>query len=220
MNRRELARLIDHTCLVPDATAARIDALCDEAVEHGMRVCVAPVWVTRAVRRLRGACGVVSVAGFPLGSSTTAIKVEESRRLVLDGATEVDMVIAIGALKGGDDGAVASEIAAVADVVHAGPGRGLKVILETALLTTDEIVRGCRIAEGAGADFVKTSTGFAASGATVEAVTLMRSTVSPAVGVKAAGGIRDYATAMAMIGAGAARIGSSASVNILRGAPA
>jgi deoxyribose-phosphate aldolase len=218
MNRRELARLIDHTCLSPGAGRARIDAVCDEAVAHGMRVCVAPVWVPHAVERVAGRARVVTVIGFPHGASAPAAKQAEVGEAMRAGASEADMVIHVGALKDGDDTAVEADIAGVAEIVRGYPGRLLKVILETALLTPQEIVRGCRLAERAGADFVKTSTGFAAAGATVENVRLMRATLSAPVAVKAAGGIRDYATAIAMLAAGAARIGTSASLAILRAA--
>ncbi len=219
MDRRALARLIDHTCLAPDSVAARIDAACDEAVEHGMRICVAPVWVPRAVARVRGRVEVVSVVDFPHGTSTPETKRAAAREIMRSGATEADMVIHVGALKSGDDDAVLGDIRGVAEVVHERTGGILKVILETALLSPGDIVRACELAVRAGADFVKTSTGFTGAGATVEAVRLMRANVPDRVGVKASGGIRDYGAAMAMIAAGATRIGASASLDILRGAP-
>jgi len=220
MKRGDLARIIDHTLLAPDATAAAVDRLCDEAVAHGVgAVCVAPARVARAAARLRGSgVGVVAVAGFPHGNTLTRVKVLEARAVLADGATEVDMVMSIGALKDGDDDAVHADIAAVAAVVN-GAGGLLKVIVEAALLVPGELVRACAIAERAGARFVKTSTGFARAGADPETVRAMRAAVSPGTGVKAAGGIRDYATAMAMIEAGATRIGASATLDILRGAP-
>jgi deoxyribose-phosphate aldolase len=221
VNRRELARLIDHTCLTPGATARDIDRLCDEARGHGVgAVCVAPSRVARAAARLHGSgVNVVSVAGFPHGDTLTRVKAAEAAAVLADGATEVDMVMAIGAFKEGDHAGVGAEIGALADIVHAVAGRRLKVIIEAALLSADEVVRACSIAEESGADFVKTSTGFGPGGATPEVVRLMRRSVSPRVGIKAAGGIRDYATAMAMIDAGATRIGASATLEILAGAP-
>lgn len=220
MTRRELSKLIDHTCLSPDATAGRIDRLCDEAVEHGMGVCIAPTRVARAVGRVAGKVRVVSVCGFPHGTSTAAIKRREAGEVLALGASEIDMVMNVGAFRDGDDAAVEAEIASVAELVAVRPGLLLKVILETALLSNDEIARACALAERAGADFVKTSTGFGPGGATIEAVTRMRASVSARIGVKAAGGIRDYAAAMAMLEAGATRLGCSASLDVLRGAPA
>jgi deoxyribose-phosphate aldolase len=161
---------------------------------------------------------VVSVAGFPHGNTVTAAKVAETRAALADGAAEIDMVMAIGALKDGDREAVSRDIAAVAGEVHAAGGL-LKVIVEASLLSDGELVLACTAAEAAGADFVKTSTGFGPGGATADAVRRMRATVSARVGVKAAGGIRDYAAARAMVEAGANRIGASASAAILRDAP-
>lgn len=221
MDRRELARRIEHTLLAPDARADDVRRLCDEAREWGVHaVCVAPARVALAARRL-GSCGVgvVSVAGFPHGDTLPGVKAAEAAAVLDAGAVEVDMVMAIGVFKDGDDRAVVADIAAVAEAVHGAPGRLLKVILETALLSPDEIARACRLAVDAGADFVKTSTGFARAGASVEAVARMRASVPPQIGVKAAGGIRDYATAMQMVAAGATRIGASATRDILRGAP-
>lgn len=219
MDRHTLAGLIDHTCLVPGAGARAIDTACDEAVEFGMRVCVAPVWVPRAVTRVCGRVGVVTVAGFPHGNTTTAAKCAEAREAIASGAAEVDMVVFLGALREHDEAAVAADLRAVADTVHRGRGGVLKVIIETALLSRAEILLACSLAVDAGADFLKTSTGFAAAGATVENVRIIRGALPHAVGVKAAGGIRDYETAVAMIAAGATRIGASASLDILRGAP-
>jgi deoxyribose-phosphate aldolase len=220
VNRRKLARLIEHTCLRPDATARDIDRLCDEARDHGVgAVCVPPVRIEHAVRRLSGSgIRVVSVAGFPHGATPTRLKAAEARAALEAGASEVDMVMAIGAFKEGDDGLVEEDIATLAGLVHGASGR-LKVILETGFLDPDEVARACRIAERAGADFVKTSTGFGPPGASIETVRRMRASVSLRVGVKAAGGIRDYATAVALIEAGASRIGASATVAILSGAP-
>jgi deoxyribose-phosphate aldolase len=211
-----IARRIDHTCLRPDATSADIERLCDEALRHAFHaVCVAPRHVVLAVSRVAGSGVVVcSVAGFPHGDTVTVAKVAEARDAIERGAIEVDMVMAVGALKEGNDAEVAGDIARVAAAVHGRPGALVKVILETALLSGEEIERACRIAESAGADFVKTSTGFAA-GATVDAVRLMRRTVGDRLGVKAAGGIRDAAAARAMLDAGASRLGTSASVAIV-----
>nr|HID14138.1 deoxyribose-phosphate aldolase [Anaerolineae bacterium] len=220
MKRDEIACFIDHTLLKPEATPRQIERLCDEARRYGFAaVCVNPVYVRLAARRLEGSgVAVCSVAGFPLGATTTAAKVYEARQALADGANEVDMVIHIGALKAGDYERVQEDIAAVAAVCHEG-GALLKVIIETALLSDAEKVAACRLAQAAGADFVKTSTGFASGGATVEDVRLMWQTVGPQMGVKAAGGIRSYADALAMIEAGANRIGTSAGVQIVEQAP-
>jgi deoxyribose-phosphate aldolase len=219
MDRSALAAMIDHTCLVPDAGAREVDAACDAAVEFGMRVCVAPVWVPRAVARVRGRAGVVTVAGFPHGNTTTAAKCLEAHNALQAGAREVDMVMHLGALRDRDGDAVSADVRAVARVVRRRAGCLLKVIIEVALLAPEDILLACRLAVVGGADFVKTSTGFAAGGATVESVRLMRAAVPAGIGIKAAGGIRDYTAALAMIEAGATRIGASASAEILRGAP-
>ncbi len=220
LKKDEIARFIDHTLLKPEATPAQIERLCDEARRYGFAaVCVNPVYVRLAAERLQGAeVAVCSVVGFPLGATTTAAKVYEARQALADGASELDMVIHVGALKAGDYERVQEDIAAVADVCHKG-GALLKVIIETALLDDAEKVTACRLAQAAGADFVKTSTGFAGGGATAEDVRLMRQTVGPRMGVKAAGGIRSYADALAMIEAGANRIGASAGVRIVEQAP-
>lgn len=220
LKKDEIARFIDHTLLKPEATPAQIERLCDEARRYGFAaVCVNPVYVRLAAERLQGAeVAVCSVVGFPLGAMTTAAKVYEARQALADGASELDMVIHVGALKAGDYERVQEDIAAVADVCHKG-GALLKVIIETALLDDAEKVTACRLAQAAGADFVKTSTGFAGGGATAEDVRLMRQTVGPRMGVKAAGGIRSYADALAMIEAGANRIGASAGVRIVEQAP-
>ena len=220
MNKQEIARLIDHTLLKPEATAAQVERLCEEARRYRFAtVCINPVFVSLAAERLVGSgVEVCAVAGFPLGATTTETKVSEARRPMADGATEIDMVIHIGALKAGDHDAVRDDIAAVADACHAG-GAQLKVIIETVLLDDAEKVTACQLAQAAGADFVKTSTGFAGGGATVEDVRLMRQTVGPEMGVKAAGGVRTYADAMAMVEAGATRIGASAGVQIVEQAP-
>lgn len=218
MTRQELAATIDHTILKPEATPAMIDKLCVEAAEHGfIAVCVNPIWVPRCRQRLAGAPTLIaSVIGFPLGASMSAIKVDEARRAIDDGATEIDMVIRLGDLIAGDTGVVRDDITAVAQAVHAAsPRHLLKVILETAALTTEQIIAGCRCVAEAQADFVKTSTGFhPTGGATVEAVRLLHRHCAP-IKVKAAGGIRDLATAKAMLEAGASRLGCSAGVSIM-----
>ncbi len=221
MKREALARMIDHTLLKPEATPAQIEQLCDEALTyHFATVCVNPIYVPLAAERLRGSdVGVCTVVGFPLGATPTAIKVCETQMAIAEGAGEIDMVLPIGLLKAGEDEAVKGDIAAVAAVCHA-EGAHLKVIIEAALLTDEEKVRACKLAKEAGADFVKTSTGFASGGATVEDVALMRRTVGPEMGVKAAGGIHTYEEAMAMIEAGANRIGASRSLQIIAGAEA
>jgi deoxyribose-phosphate aldolase len=209
--------LIDHTLLKPEATESQVSKLCREAAEFGFAsVCVNPWYVPLAARLLRGtpvrACTVI---GFPLGANRTVTKNFEATQAVADGATELDMVINVGALKSGADELVEADIRAVVD---AGTGDTLvKVILETALLDADEIVRACRLARDAGADFVKTSTGFGPGGATVEDVSLMRRTVGRSMGVKASGGIGTRQDAAAMIAAGATRIGASAGVRIAGG---
>jgi len=227
LNREEIARLIDHTLLKPEATPAQVAQLCDEARRYGFAtVCVNPVYVRFAAEKLQGSgVDVCTVVGFPLGATTTEAKVCEARQAVADGATEIDMVLHIGALKAGDHEAVRDDIAAVVLACHE-DGALLKVIIEAVLLSDEEKVAACQLAQTAGADFVKTSTGFARpstgsghGGATVEDVRLMRQTVGQQMGVKAAGGIRSYADALAMIEAGANRIGASASVRIVEQAP-
>jgi deoxyribose-phosphate aldolase len=217
MDRIELARRIDHTCLRPDATARDVERACEEALAYGFHaVCVAPTRVAHVTGVLAGTrVRVCTVVGFPHGNTLGAVKLAEADAVLRAGAHEVDMVAHIGALKDGDDAAFALDVERVADTVHETEAAILKVILETALLTDDEIVRACGLAESAGADFVKTSTGFAAGGATLEAVRLMRRAVGERLGVKAAGGIRDRATALAMLEAGATRLGTSASVAII-----
>jgi deoxyribose-phosphate aldolase len=220
MNRREVARLIDHTLLKPEATPAQVEQLCDEARSYGFAsVCINPVYVKLAAERLEGSGVMVcTVVGFPLGATSTVVKVCEARRAMSDGAEEIDMVLHIGALKAGDHEAVREDIAAVATACHEG-GALLKVIIEAVLLSAEEKVVACQLAKAAGADFVKTSTGFAGGGATVEDVRLMRQTVGPQMGVKAAGGIRSYADLLAMVEAGASRIGASAGVQIVKQVP-
>ncbi|WP_309863816.1 deoxyribose-phosphate aldolase [Desmospora profundinema] len=216
MNTRELASLIDHTLLKPEATADQIDRLCEEAAEHHFAsVCVNPYWVARSAEKLKGTdVKVCTVVGFPLGASHSVVKAAETKQAIRDGAGEIDMVMNIGALKSGDTDTVRQDIAAV---VKAADGVLVKVILETGLLSEDEIRTASEQAKEAGAHFVKTSTGFGYGGATVEAVALMRQTVGPKMGVKASGGVRDRQTAKAMVQAGATRIGASASVAIVTG---
>ncbi|MCS6940903.1 MAG: deoxyribose-phosphate aldolase [Roseiflexaceae bacterium] len=213
----DIARIIDHTLLKPDATPQQIAQLCMEAREYGFAaVCVNPVHVAQAATLLAGSATIVcSVAGFPLGANGTAAKVFETRQAIADGAREIDMVISIGHLKAGDDDHVRNDIRNVVEAAHAG-GALCKVIIETALLTDDEKRRACLLAVEAGADFVKTSTGFASGGATVEDVALMRAVVGERARIKAAGGIRTLADARAMIAAGADRIGTSSGVAIVR----
>ncbi|MBN2446513.1 MAG: deoxyribose-phosphate aldolase [Phycisphaerae bacterium] len=214
---RELAAYIDHTLLKPDATAKQIDALCDEARQYEFAsVCVNPVNVRRAADRLKGSpVKVCSVVGFPLGAHVPEIKALETRRAIRDGAREIDMVINVGALKGGDDELVYRDIRAVTEACLDG-GALCKVIIEAALLTDDEKVRACLAAKRAKAHYVKTSTGFGPGGATPEDVALMADAVRETrMGVKAAGGIRSYEDAQKMIKAGATRLGASAGVRIL-----
>jgi len=221
----EMARAIEHTLLRPEATPQQIDVLCDEALRCGFAgVCVNPIYVRRAAQRLAANGGaasamttvVVAAVGFPLGASSTATKADEARRAIDDGATEIDMVVALGALIADDRAYVRTDIEAVASVVHQATGnRLLKVILETAALTSEQLILGCRCCAEAEADFVKTSTGFhPAGGATVEHVRELHRRASP-LRVKAAGGIRTAEAAAAMLEAGAARIGTSAGVAIL-----
>ena len=212
----KLTSIIDHTLLAADATSAQIARLCQEAREYSFAsVCVNSCRVAQARTLLEGCpVKVCTVVGFPLGAMSTRAKADETRSAVEDGADEIDMVINVGYVKDGDWDGVLDDIMAVREACK---GKVLKVILETCLLTDDEIVRACRTAVRAGADFVKTSTGFSKGGATVHAVSLMRSTVGADVGVKASGGIRDAESARAMVEAGASRLGCSAGVAIARG---
>ena len=214
---RALASQIDHTLLKPDATYGQIDRLCQEAREcQFASVCVNPVLVARCAAALRGTpVKVCTVIGFPLGATLSSVKVYEALQAIALGATEIDMVMNIGALKSDDPMSVQADIAAVVEACH-GHGAICKVIIEACLLSDDERVTACRLAQAAHADFVKTSTGFSRSGATVDDVQLMRQTVGPLMGVKAAGGIRTLQQAQAMLAAGASRIGASASVSIMR----
>jgi deoxyribose-phosphate aldolase len=214
---RELARRIDHTLLKPDATRDQLETLCREAREHGFAtVCVNPFWVPFCAERLRGSeTQVCTVVGFPLGATFPEIKALEAARVVAEGACEVDMVMNIGALKSGDYRTVERDVALVVEAARQG-GALTKVIIETALLTDDEKVKACVITKEAGADFVKTSTGFGPGGATADDVALMRRVVGPEMGVKAAGGVRDLKGAQAMLEAGADRIGASVGVKIVQ----
>lgn len=221
MTRSELAKRIDHTALKAETTRDQIVRLCDEAREFGFgAVCIAPSWLPFAVEQLTGtSVRIATVIGFPLGNTLSAVKAYEAERAIAAGAHELDMVIHVGALKSGEQEAVYEEIRSVVEIAHRTPGTLVKVILETALLTNSEKVLGCHLAEKAGADFVKTSTGFAAAGATIDDVAFLRRMVGIRLGVKAAGGIRDLATARAMVKAGATRLGCSSSVSIMKEFP-
>ena len=213
-----LARMIDHTLLKPDAVRVEIEQLCAEALHYGFAgVCVNPSYVQTAAKLLRGSSvKVCAVIGFPLGATSTAAKVFETIQALQDGAQEVDMVINVGMLKSGDCSFVRNDIAAVVEAARI-RNAATKVILETCLLTDEEIIIVCSLAKDAGADFVKTSTGFSKGGATVHDIALMRKTVGAAIGVKASGGIRTREQALAMIAAGATRIGTSSSILIAAG---
>jgi deoxyribose-phosphate aldolase len=209
----DIAGVIDHTLLRPEATAVDIDRLCDEARVHRFAaVCVNPVWVARCAARLAGSgVAVASVIGFPLGATVPAIKAAEGAQAVRDGATELDLAATLGHLRAGDWRRVHDDIEAVVRAA----GVPVKVIIESAALSPDQIVRASAVARDAGARFVKTSTGFhPAGGATIEAVELIRRTVGEGMGVKASGGIRDCATALRMLAAGATRIGTSSGARI------
>jgi deoxyribose-phosphate aldolase len=213
----EISSLIDHTLLKPDASSSEIEKLCREAAEfHFATVCVNPTWVAFCARLLRGSgVGVCSVVGFPLGATSPDVKQYETRRVIFDGATEVDMVLNIGALKSGDLRLVEQDIEAVTAPCRQA-GIVSKVIIEAALLTEEEKVAASTLTKAAGADFVKTSTGFGPGGATVADVMLMRRVVGDAIGVKAAGGVRDLDSMKAMVAAGATRVGASAGVRIVK----
>ena len=212
-----VSAMIDHTLLKPDASRPEIEKLCREAAEfHFATVCVNPAWVSTAAALLRGSgVGVCSVVGFPLGATTADVKNYETRRAIFDGATEIDMVINIGALKSGDVRTVERDIAAVVEACQQ-CGVVSKVIIEAALLTDEEKITACTLSKAAGADFVKTSTGFASGGATAADVALMRRVVGADIGVKAAGGVRDLEGLQAMVAAGATRVGASAGVKIVQ----
>lgn len=212
-----LAKYIDHTVLKADTTREAVLKVCSEAREHHFfSVCVNPWYVPLVAAELNGTdVKVCSVIGFPLGASVSEIKALEAQRAIADGADEIDMVINVAALKNGDLDVVEADIKAVSTVCK---GKALlKVIIETCLLTDDEKRIACELSVKAGADFVKTSTGFSTSGATVADIQLMRSVVGPHIGVKASGGVRDRETALALVEAGASRIGASASVSIVKG---
>jgi len=212
-----VSTMIDHTLLKADATREEIDKLCSEAAEfHFATVCVNPAWVAHAATRLRGTgVGVCSVVGFPLGATTADVKQYETRRAIYDGATEIDMVINVGALKSGDLRTVERDIEAVVEPCRQ-CGVVSKVIIEAALLNDEQKIAACTLSKAAGADFVKTSTGFGPGGATAADVALMRRVVGDEMGVKAAGGVRDLDGLKAMVAAGATRVGASAGVKIVQ----
>jgi deoxyribose-phosphate aldolase len=216
LTTQQLAKMIDHTLLRADATRNELTKLTEEAKQYKFAsVCVNPGWVSYAAEQLQGTgVDICTVIGFPLGASTSETKAFETKDAIAKGATEVDMVINIGALKDGKDDVVEQDIRAV---VEAAAGTLVKVIIETCLLTDDEKVRACQAAVRAGADFVKTSTGFSTGGATPEDIALMRRTVGPDVGVKASGGVRSLEDMQKMIEAGATRIGASSGVKIMQG---
>jgi deoxyribose-phosphate aldolase len=212
----DIARLIDHTILKPETTPTQVRQLCEEALRLGFAsACVNPWHVPLVAEMVRGSpVKVCTVAGFPLGATTTDAKVFEAQEAIQYGAQEIDMVMNVGALKSADDAAVEDDIRRIADACHR--ERAIcKVILENCLLSDEEKIRACRIAMRAGADYVKTSTGFNAGGATVEDVAMMRATVGPKIGVKASGGIRTLEDVKKMVAAGATRIGTSAGVKIM-----
>lgn len=214
-----LAKLIDHTILKPDTTSQEVLKLCDEAVTYGfVSVCVNPVHVAPAAVRLAGSgVRVGTVIGFPLGATTTRVKVAEAVEAAMSGAEELDMVLNIGYLKEGREKDVHGDIAAVrSTVTNLKPGTIIKVIIEAGLLTNAEIVRACQLAVAAGADYVKTSTGFGLGGATPGQVSLMRNTVGPGCGVKASGGIRTFKSMEELLAAGASRIGTSSGIAIMQ----
>ncbi|MDF2854381.1 MAG: deoxyribose-phosphate aldolase [Neobacillus sp.] len=217
MATSNIAAMIDHTLLKPEATKQQIETLCQEAIEHKFfSVCVNPAWVRTSKELVKGSgVKVCTVIGFPLGATTSETKAFETKNAIENGADEVDMVINIGALKDKNDSLVENDIRAV---VEAAKGKALtKVIIETSLLTREEKIRDCELSVKAGADYVKTSTGFSTGGATIEDIELMRKTVGPTIGVKASGGVRNTEDTQNMIKAGATRIGASAGVSILKG---
>ena len=215
----KLNKFIDHTILKPETTQEQVEKILSEAKEYDFAsVCVNPTWVSLAAESLKDTdVKVCTVIGFPLGANTSAVKAFETKDAIANGADEIDMVINIGALKAGNDALVLDDIKAVVD---ASGDKLVKVIIETCLLTDDEKVRACQLSKEAGADYVKTSTGFSTGGATVADVALMRKTVGPDMGVKASGGARSYEDAIAFIEAGASRIGASSGVAIMNGAQA
>lgn len=217
MSDMQLAKMIDHTLLKPETTKAQILQLCKEAKEYEFAsVCVNPYWVATCAEVLKETeVKVCTVIGFPLGASATEVKAFETQTAIQHGATEIDMVLNIGALKDQEDAVVEADIAAV---VAEAKGKALvKVIIETSLLTEEEKIRACELSKKAGADFVKTSTGFSTGGATVEDIKLMRRVVGPELGVKASGGVRDRQATIAMVNAGATRIGASSGIAIVTG---
>ncbi|MDR6122309.1 deoxyribose-phosphate aldolase [Bacillus sp. SLBN-46] len=217
MATTNVAAMIDHTLLKPEATKEQVEKLCQEAIENKFfSVCVNPVWVRTSKELVKNSgVKVCTVIGFPLGASTSETKAFETKNAIENGADEVDMVINIGALKGQNDTLVESDIRAV---VEAAKGKALtKVIIETSLLTKEEKIRACELSVKAGADYVKTSTGFSTGGATFDDIALMSKTVGPTIGVKASGGVRSTEDAQKMIEAGATRIGASSSVDIIKG---
>jgi len=214
----EIAPMIDHTLLNPDATSDQIEQICAEARQYGFAsVCVNPTHVSVCAELLKDAqSAVCTVIGFPLGASASVVKSYETEVAIDDGADEIDMVINIGALKDGNHALVLSDITGVVETAHS-KDKLVKVIIETVLLTDAEKEKACLLAKEANADFVKTSTGFAGGGATVEDIALMRRVVGAEMGVKASGGVRSYADAVALIEAGATRLGASAGVKIMQG---
>lgn len=214
-----LNKYIDHTILKPETTQEQVEKILSEAKEYDFAsVCVNPTWVSLAAESLKDSdVKVCTVIGFPLGANTSAVKAFETKDAIANGADEIDMVINVGALKAGNDALVLDDIKAVVD---ASGDKLVKVIIEACLLTDDEKVRACQLSKEAGADYVKTSTGFSTGGATVADVALMRKTVGPDMGVKASGGARSYEDAIAFIEAGASRIGASSGVAIMNGAQA
>lgn len=218
MTRETMAKMIDHTLIKQNASEDQIKKLCAEAKEYGFwSVCINPCYVALCAEELKDSdVKVCTVVGFPLGASTTETTVFQSVEAIKNGASEIDMVINVGAIKSGNWDYVYNDIKAVADAVKANGGL-LKVIIETCLLSDDEKIKACEISKKAGADFVKTSTGFSTGGATVDDIKLMRNTVGPDMGVKASGGIHNAKEALAMAEAGASRIGASAGIEILNG---
>ncbi len=215
MEQNEIAQMIDHTLLKPESTKEQIVQLCEEADQYQFKaVCVNPTWVNTAAKQLhKSKVEIATVIGFPLGATTSFVKVAETRDAIANGATEIDMVMNVGALKSGDELAVYHDIK---QVVRAAEGQAIvKVIFETGFLTMEEITTSCRLAKEAGADFVKTSTGFGPGGATIEAVKQMREMIGEHIGVKASGGVRDLEAMKLMIEAGANRIGTSSGIAIM-----
>jgi len=215
----QLAKYIDHTLLKQDAAISQIETLCAEAAKyHFASVCVNATYAAICSKLLKDTgVKVCCVVGFPLGATLSSVKAYEAEQVIADGASEVDMVLNVGAMKSSNFTLVKNDVSAVVKAAHAGNAL-VKVIIETCLLTDEEKVKACQICKEAGADFVKTSTGFSTAGATIEDVTLMRKTVGPDMGVKAAGGVRSRDDVLAMIKAGATRIGTSGGVKIMEGA--